>query len=80
MIKHINSLENNLDRHKIKGLDLSMNIEDKKTKIIQNEKEIKDLKKELYELQRIVRKIPHEKQIYLNQHFDSTNDSHNSIK
>lgn len=80
LIKHINLLENNLDKHKVKGLDLNMNIEDRKTKIEENEKEIKELKKELYELQRVLRKIPHEKQIYFNQPTESTNNSNYSIK
>lgn len=80
MIKHINLLENNLDKHKVKGLDLNMNIEDKKIKISHNENEIKELKKELYELQRILRKIPHEKQIYLNHPTESTNISNHSMK
>ena len=72
-------LENNLDKHKIKGLDLHINVEDKKIKISKNEYEIKVLKKELYKMQRVLRKIPHEKQIYLNQPTESTNISNYSM-
>ncbi len=47
--------------------------------ISENQNEIKELKKSLYDLQRILRKIPHQKQIYLNQPTDS-NISYNSLK
>jgi len=59
---------------------MNINIEQKKKTISDNEVEIKELKVQLYELQRIMRKIPHEKQIYLNQHTESTNLSNFSIK
>lgn len=59
---------------------MNINIEEKKKIISDNEIEIKELKVQFYDLQRIIRKIPHEKQIYLNQHTESTNLSNFSIK
>lgn len=59
-----------MDRHKVKEMDLYTKIEDLKKKNSEGLEEIKDLKAIMYESQRILRKIPHDKQIYYNANSD----------
>lgn len=63
-------MENILNKYKVKDLDCIKSIKEKKNEILEYENEVKELKVELYELQRILRKIPHTKQIYFNQNND----------
>jgi hypothetical protein len=74
----MNDLERTLDKHKIKEMDMTINISNLKKKNLESQEEIKDLKAKMYEAQRILRKIPHKKQIYYNANsevFDFSNFS-----
>ncbi len=62
----MNDLERTLDKFKINEMDITINITDLKKKNLESQEEIKDLKAKMYEAQRILRKIPHKKQIYYN--------------
>ena len=66
-MKYVNELENTLNKYKVKDVDSIKSIKEKKIEISECENEVKELKVELYELQRILRKIPHNRQIYFNQ-------------